>query len=340
MDRRGFLGALGASLGAWAQLANPRASHAQGINFFRIGTGGAGGTYYPIGGIIATAISNPPGSRPCEKGGSCGVPGLVATAITSDGSVANCNGIVSGLLEAGISQADVAHWAYTGTGLFEGKPKLDKLRVIANLFPEHIHIYTRADSKVTKIEDLKGKRVNFGPPASGTLIGARLLFAEYGLEEGKTVTAEYLQPQPAADRVRDGQLDASFIIVGYPAAAIGELAATVGVRLLPIQPEMQERLLAKVPFWSKAVIPAGTYKGQDQDVPTLAVGAQLLTSADQPEGLIYEVTKALWNQNTRNLLDAGHAKGKAIRPETALAGVSLPLHPGAERYYREVGLLK
>jgi len=336
MDRRFWMaGLVAAALGLAAATAA-----AQQPTFFRIGTGGAGGTYYPIGGIIATAISNPPGSRPCEKGGSCGVPGLVATAISSDGSVANVNGIVSGQLEAGIAQSDVAHWAYTGTGLFEGKPKLEKLRVIANLFPEHVHVYTRADSKIVRIEDLKGKKVNFGPPASGTLIGARLFFETYGLREKVDITPEFLQPGPAADRVRDGQLDAAFIIVGYPAAAITELAATAGVRILPVEPAMQDKIVQKVPFWAKATIPAGTYKGQDEDVPTVAVGAQLLTSADQPEKLIYEVTKALWNDNTRALLDAGHAKGKAIQKATALAGVSLPLHPGAERYYREVGLLK
>jgi TRAP transporter TAXI family solute receptor len=336
MDRRTLTAALVAAATALAA----GAAAAQQMSFFRIGTGGAGGTYYPVGGILATAISNPPGSRPCEKGGACGVPGLVATAVSSDGSVANVNGIVSGQLEAGIAQSDVAHWAYTGTGLFEGKPRLEKLRAIANLFPEHIHVFTRADSKVMRIEDLKGKKVNFGPPASGTLIGARLFFEAYGLKEGADLAAEFLQPGPGADRVRDSQLDASFIIVGYPAAAITELAATAGARILPIAPAMQDTIVQKVPFWAKAVIPAGTYKGQDQDVPTVAVGAQLLTSADQPEKLVYEVTKALWNDNTRTLLDAGHAKGKAIQKATALAGVSLPLHPGAERFYREAGLLK
>lgn len=336
MDRRSFTAVLVAA----TMVLAAGGAQAQQMSFFRIGTGGAGGTYYPIGGILATAISNPPGSRPCEKGGACGVPGLVATAVSSDGSVANVNGIVSGQLEAGIAQSDVAHWAYTGTGLFEGKPRLEKLRAIANLFPEHIHVFTRADSKVTRIEDLQGRKVNFGPPASGTLIGARLFFAAYGLEENKDITPEFLQPGPAADRVRDGQLDASFLIVGYPAAAITELAATAGVRILPVTPAMQDKIVQKVPFWAKATIPAGTYKGQDQDVPTVAVGAQLLTSADQPEKLIYEVTKALWNDNTRKLLDAGHAKGKAIQKATALAGVSLPLHPGAERFYREAGLLK
>ena len=111
------------------------ASVAQDIKFFRIGTGGTAGTYYPIGGLIANAISNPPGSRECDKGGSCGVPGLVATAVASNGSVANINGIQSGQLESGFTQSDVAYWAYTGTGVYEGKPKVGDLRLIAQPVP-------------------------------------------------------------------------------------------------------------------------------------------------------------------------------------------------------------
>ena len=124
--RRGVLGLAAGLVLGFAAVGD---ASAQAPQFFRIGTGGAGGTYYPIGGIIATGISNPPGSRACDKGGSCGVPGLIATAVSSDGSVANVNGVASGQLEAGISQSDVNHWAYTGTGLFEGKGKLEKLRL-------------------------------------------------------------------------------------------------------------------------------------------------------------------------------------------------------------------
>ncbi len=128
-------------------------TNAQDIKFFRIGTGGTAGTYYPIGGLLANAISNPPGSRPCNEGGSCGVPGLVATAVASNGSVANINGITSGQLESGFTQSDVAYWAYTGTGVYEGKPKVADLRLIGNLYPETIHIVARkgAGSAVSPI---------------------------------------------------------------------------------------------------------------------------------------------------------------------------------------------
>jgi uncharacterized protein len=138
---------------------------AQEMKFFRIGTGGTAGTYFPIGGLLANAISNPPGSRSCEEGGSCGVSGLVATALASNGSVANINGIGSGALESGFSQSDVNYWAYTGTGIFKDQGKVEKLRAIANLYPESIHLVARADAGVQAVEDLAGKRVSLDEPA-------------------------------------------------------------------------------------------------------------------------------------------------------------------------------
>ena len=169
------------------------------------------------------------------------------------------------------------------------------------------------------------------------MIGARLFFDVYGLKDGAGLTAEFLQPGPASDRIRDGQLDAAFLIAGYPVAAVSELASTAGATILPIDGADREAVLKAIPFWSAQTIPANTYAGQTADIPTVAVGAQLITSADQSEELIYGVTKALWNANTRALLDNGHAKGKAILMANALAGVSLPLHPGAEKFYREAG---
>jgi TRAP transporter TAXI family solute receptor len=313
---------------------------AQEMKFFRIGTGGTAGTYFPIGGLIANAISNPPGSRPCEEGGSCGVPGLVATALASNGSVANINGIGGGSLESGFSQSDVAYWAYTGTGVFEDQGKVESLRAIANLYPESIHLVVSADAGIETVEDLRGKRVSLDEPGSGTLVDARIILEAYGLSE-EDVEAEYLKPDHAGDRMRDGAMDAFFFVGGYPAGAIAELAATgQGIMLVPIDDEAAQSVLEKYEFFTEDTIPGGTYQGIDEDVQTLSVGAQWITSAEQPEQLIYGITEALWNDSTRELLDNGHAKGKLIQAETALEGVGIPLHPGAERYYREAGLLK
>ena len=312
---------------------------AQDVKFFRIGTGGTAGTYYPIGGLIANAISNPPGSRECDKGGSCGVPGLVATAVASNGSVANINGITSGQLESGFSQSDVAYWAYTGTGVYEGKPKVGDLRLIANLYPETIHVVARKGAGIKSISDLRGKRVSLDEPGSGTLVDARIVLAAYGITE-KDIKAEYLKPNQAGDKIRDGGLDAFFFVGGYPTGAISELAsAGGGIELVPVTGPEADKMRAEYKFFAPDTIPANTYKGVGE-VKTIAVGAQWVTSVKQPEALIYEVTKAMWNANTRKLLDAGHAKGKVITLETATEGAGIPFHPGAEKFYKEKGLLK
>jgi hypothetical protein len=328
----------GAAL-ALAGVVLATAAIAQDIKFFRIGTGGTAGTYFPIGGLLSNAISNPPGSRECDKGGSCGVPGLVATAVASNGSVANINGITSGQLESGFTQSDVAYWAYTGTGTYEGKPKVADLRLIANLFPESIHIVARKGSGINGVADLKGKRVSLDEPGSGTLVDARIILAAFGITE-KDIKAEYLKPNQAGDKLRDGGLDAFFFVGGYPTGAISELAsAGGGIDLVPVVGPEADKLRAQYGFFAPDTIPANTYKGIGE-VKTISVGAQWVTSTKQSDDLIYGVTKALWNENTRKLLDAGHAKGKAIQTATATAGAGIPFHPGAERFYKEKGLLK
>ena len=326
-----------AALGV-ATLVGATFATAQQMSFFRIGTGGTAGTYFPIGGLLANAISNPPGSRECDKGGSCGVPGLIATAVASNGSVANINGIVAGSLESGLTQSDVAFWAHSGTGVFDGKPKVEELRAIANLYPETIHLVARKGSGIKSPADLKGKRVSLDEPGSGTLIDARIVMGAYGVTE-KDVKAEYLKPNAAGDRLRDGALDAFFFVGGYPTGAISELATSAGIELVPIGGPEAKKILADYKFFGPDKVPAGTYKDVGE-VETVSVNALWVTSAKQPEELIYGITKAIWNDNSRKLLDAGHAKGKVIRKETALDGVGIPLHPGAEKFYREIGLLK
>ncbi len=311
---------------------------AQDIKFFTIGTGGTGATYYPLGGTIANAISNPPGSRPCAEGGSCGVENLVAVAQSSRGSVNNVNGIISGLFDSGFAQSDVAYWAYTGTGVFEDQEPKEELRAISALYPEHIHLVARADAGIDSVHDLEGKRVSLDEAGSGTYVNAIQILEAYGLSESD-VDADYVKPGPAAEAMRNGQLDAFFITVGYPAGAITELAASLDVTLVPIAGPEAEAFIADFPFYSIEEIPAGTYEGVAA-TKTLAVGAQWITSSKQDPELIYEITKALWNDNTRRLLDVGHAKGKVVTADTALAGVGIPLHEGAERFYKEAGLIK
>jgi TRAP transporter TAXI family solute receptor len=316
-----------ARLGVGAAAASflGRDAFAQAPAFFRIGTGGTAGTYYPVGGLIANAISNP--------------PQLVLTAQASNGSVANVNSIVSGALESGFSQADVAYWAYTGTGLFEGKGKMEDLRLIANLYPESIHLVAAKAANIRSVADLKGKRVSLDEPGSGTLVDARIILAGWGIKESD-VKADFLKPNQAAEKMRDGGMDAFFFVGGYPTSAITELAATGGgIEIVPLDGPQADAIRKQYSFFAADEIPANTYKNVGA-VKTLAVGAQWITSAKIPEAVVYEVTKSLWSDKTRAALDAGHAKGKSIRKETALAGAGIPVHPGAERYYKEAGLLK
>ena len=293
--------------------------------FFRIGTGGTAGTYYPVGGILANAISQP--------------PKLVLTAVASNGSVANVNSIMGGSLESGFSQADVAYWAFTGTGIWEGKPKAGDLRAIANLYPESIHLVARKGAGIKSVADLKGKRVSLDEPGSGTLVDARIILGAWGLKDSD-VKAEYLKPNQAGDKMKDGAMDAFFFVGGFPAGAISELASTgAGIELVAIDGPNAAKILAQYKFFAVDAIPANTYKGVEA-VKTISVGAQWVTSAKVPAEIVYEVVKGMWGDKARGALDAGHAKGKMIRKETALSGIGIPLHPGAEKFYKEAGLLK
>jgi TRAP transporter TAXI family solute receptor len=326
-----LLGGLGTALAASPTLA-------QDITFFRINTGGTAGTYFPIGGLIANAISNPPGSRTCADGGSCGVPGVVATAVASNGSVANVSAIATGSAQSGFTQSDVAYWAFNASGIYEGRPKVDVLRAIANLYPESFHLVARKGAGIKTIKDLKGKRVSLDEPGSGTLVDARLILAAYSLTE-KDLKAEYLKSQQAADKLKDNALDAFFSVSGWPLGAIAELAATTGIDLVPIDGPEAESLIKAYSFFAADEIPEGAYKGVN-GVKTVSVNAIWATSSKQPDQLIYAITAALWNPSTRRLLDSGHAKGRVIKLETATQGLGIPLHAGAEKFYKEKGLIK
>ena len=315
-------------------------AQAQAPSFFRIGTGGAGGTYFPIGGTIANAISAPPGSRPCEEGGQCGVPGLIAIAQSTNASVQNNLAVENGELEAGMTGASTLQEMYFGQGKFEGK-KHEKLRVVANLFPEDLHLVIPKGSSLGGLADLADKRVGIGQAGSGTQVNVLDMLEQFGVTRDNMEEAE-LNNSQSAEQLADGQLDAYFYAAGWPVAAMVQLASTKGMDLYSMSDEEVEKALEVLTAYVPSTIPAGAYEGVDGDTNTIAVSAILAVSSDQPEDLIYEITKALWNENTRKLLDNGHAKGKQIRAETALLGIDtlgVPLHPGAERFYREAGMM-
>jgi uncharacterized protein len=306
-------------------LAVAAAGSVQAQQFFRIGTGGTAGTYYPVGGAIANAVSQP--------------GKIVVTAQASNGSVANVTGISGGQMESGFSQADVATWAQTGTGMYEGKPSVAGLRLIANLYPESVHVVVKKGAGIKSVADLKGKRVALDEPGSGTLVNARAILAAYGLKEAD-IKPEYIKPNQAGDKMKDGSLDAFFFTGGAPAGAIAELAsAGSGIDILPIDGAAADALRKASPFFSPDTIAADTYKGVGA-VQTLSVGAQWVTGDKADAATVYEITKALFSEAAQKQLAAGHAKGKFITKENAVKGAGIPFHPGAEKFYKEAGLLK
>lgn len=308
------------------------------LRFFRIATGSAAGTYFPVGASLATAISNPPGSGVCESGGSCGVPGLIAVAATSEGSVANVTNISKGLVNSGLAQADIVEAAYTGSGPYFRRGPMSDLRVIANLYPESLHLVARRGAGIKRIRDLIGKNVSLDKPGSGTRANAENVLSAYGVQLSQIKLME-IDPGFATDLITTGELDAFFLIAGYPAPAVSELARNLAVDLIPIDGPEVERIIRRHRFFARDQIPQGAYPGLEA-VNTLSIGAQWVVSSRSDDSLIYEITKALWDKRNRPLLHAGHQKAAAIDLSTALLGITVPLHPGAERYYREIGLLK
>jgi TRAP transporter TAXI family solute receptor len=324
-------------LATW--IASFTAVSGQDIRFFRLGTGPSNGTSYPIGEVIAGAISNPPGSRECEKGGSCGVPGMIAVAQSTAGSVGNVEAIGKAALDGAIVQADVAFWAYYGAGIYTPGGAIRDLRAVANLYRDSIHLVVRADSGVGSVADLKGKRVAMGEPGSGTLVDAQLVIRAFGLKEADMRPA-YLKTDQAIDQMIEGKIDALFLVGLAPSPEIAELAERLPIQVVPIAgPELDE-LRKTTPFFVETAIPGGLYKGADKPTPTLGIGALLVVSSRIAEETVYGIARALWHKSTRTALDAGHPLGKRIQLESALQGVPIPLHPGAEKYYREVKIMQ
>lgn len=322
-------------------LALTSVAEAQSPTFFRIGTGGAGGTYFPIGGTIANGISAPPGARPCDKGGQCGVPGLIAIAQSTTASVFNNAAVQNGELEAGLAAADVTRSMYLGEGKFEGKPH-PKLRVVANLYPEDLHLVMPKGASINSLADLKGKRVGIAQAGSGTQVAVLQMLEAWGVTRDNMDEAE-LNNSQSAERLADGQLDAYFYAAGWPVAAMVQLSSTKGMSLHSFSDADLKKINGIIPAYIPSKIPGGVYEGVAGDTLTPAVSALFNVSSDLSDDLVYGITKALWNKNTRKLLDNGHAKGKQITMESALDGVmelGVPLHPGAEKFYKEVGMIK
>ncbi|ASM74810.1 MULTISPECIES: TAXI family TRAP transporter solute-binding subunit [Roseobacteraceae] len=321
ISRRHFLGTTAAA--TLATLVTP--AFAQGRTFFGIATGGTGGTYYPLGGMLAQLISNT-AEMPDTK--------ISATAETGNASVANAQLLGRGEIESAFVAADILDAAVRGVGQFEGAP-LENLRAVGALYPETVQLVVRADSGIEKFEDLKGKSISSGSPGSGQwqLLGD--LLEAHGIAR-EDVSEDYSSFSQSVDKIKDGNLDASLITAGLPTSSVTDLANGHEIRIVPLNGPAIAKLQETQPYYANSVITAGAYKGVDADVETLAVRAIWATHADVSEDLIYSVTKALY-ENTETLGQV-HPMGKQISIDKALESVSIPVHPGAAKYYAEKGI--
>ncbi len=296
-------------------------SSASAATFLTIATGGTTGTYYPLGGDIANLF---------EKT----VEGTSVTAETTGGSAENLRLIDTGDADLGTVQNDVSWFAYTGTDSFEGE-QITSFSVVASLYAEYVQIVTRADSDINCISDLKGKSVSIGAAGSGVYTNALHVLEAAGLTLDD-IDAQYLSFTESADGLKNKQIDAAFICAGIPNAAITEMNSTVGAKLIALSDDEVAKLISAHPTYGNLKLPAATY-GLNEDVNCVVITALLVCSNDLDEEMVYQMTKALFEQE--GILT--HAKAAEITLDTAFVGVGdLPLHPGAERYYKEVNVLE
>jgi uncharacterized protein len=295
--------------------------------FFGIATGGTGGTYYPLGGMLAQLISNK---------ATVGGQKVSATAEAAGASVGNVKLLGNKEIESAFVAADIMDAAYNGAGQFQGAP-IKNLRALGALYPETVQLITRADFNINGVRDLKGKSVSSGSPGSGQYQLLTDLLRVHGMSRND-VKEDLSSFTQAVDKIKDGNLHATLITAGVPTAAVTDFAQSHALKVIPLSgPEIAE-LRKQQPYYAEVPLPANTYKGQTAAVPTLAVMAVWATHDALPEPVAYEVTKALY-ENTA-IMGQVHVQGKNISLATATAVGTVPFHPGAARYLKEKGVLK
>ena len=285
-----------------------------------MGTGGSSGTYYGYGGVLGQYMMNE--------------AGINVTVVSTDGSKANIQGIDAGNYQLGLVQSDVMAYAWEGTRSFEEDGKVDSFRVVAGLYAEAVQLITM-DPEIKSVADLKGKNVSIGAPGSGVYFNAMDILAAAGLTEAD-INPQYLSFGDSTDGLKDGKIDAAFIVAGAPTAAITELCTTNNAYLVPIDGEIAANLMASNDFYTAYTIPAGTYAGQDADVTTVTVKATLIVSANADEETVYNLTKAIFDNTAA--IAAENGKGAELSIENATSGMAAPFHPGAAKYFAEQGV--
>ena len=285
-----------------------------------MGTGGTSGTYYAFGGVLGQYIKNH--------------AGIEVIVVSTDGSKANIESIAAGDYQLGTVQSDVMAYAWAGTRSFESNGKIDSFRVVGGLYAEAVQLVTM-NPDIKSVADLKGKAVSIGAPGSGVYFNAMDVLSAAGLTEND-IQAQYQSFADSTDALKDGKIDAAFIVAGAPTAAITELCTTNSAYLVPIDGEVAGKLMADSPYYTAYTIPAGTYAGQTEDVTTVTVKATLIVAASASEDDVYKLTKAIFDN--ADAIASENGKGAELSVENATTGMAAPFHAGAAKYYAEKGV--
>ena len=298
--------------------AAPAAPAADKKVFVNIATGGTAGVYYPLGGAMAEIFNK-------------NIPGMNASAQSTGASVANINLIKDGKVEVALVQNDIAYYAANGTEMFKDK-KVEAIQGIASLYNETIQIVTIEGKGIKTVADLKGKRVAVGALGSGTEANARQIMEIFGITYAD-IKPQYLSFGEAANGLKDGNIDVAFVTAGAPTAAIQDIAAQHKVALVSVPADKAEALIKKYPFYAKQTIKVKTYPTVTEDVQTVAVKAMLVTSSKVDADLVYKMTKAMYTNLDR--IKSAHAQGANVQKATALEGMGIKVHAGADKFFKE-----
>lgn len=298
------------------------APQVQAQDFINVLTGGTSGVYYPLGVALSEIYA-------------AGIDGARTQVQATKASVENLNLLAQGRGEIAFALGDSVQMAWDGNEEAGFPRPLTELRAIAAIYPNYIQIVADASAGATTLEDLRGKTLSVGAPASGTELNARAIFEAAGMSYDDLARVEYLPYAESAELIKNRQLQATLQSSGLGVAFIQDLSATHDITIVAIPEEVVTAIGA--PF-TPATIPAGTYSGIDQDIPTAAVGNMLITHEGVSEETAYQMTKLMFENLDR--MRSAHGAAEGISPETAIEGLPIPLHPGAERYYREAGLIQ
>lgn len=285
-----------------------------------MGTGGTSGTYYAFGGVLAQYMKN--------------YTDYSVTAVSTAASKANIQSIGDGDYQMGFTQSDVMSYAWEGSRSFETDGPCRDFRVMGALYAETVQLITMKED-IKTVSDLKGRSVSIGAPGSGVYFNAMDVLEGAGLSVDD-IKPQYQSFDDSKEALKDGQIDAAFIVAGAPTSAITELATTNGVFMIPIEGELRDKIMSLCPFYAPMEIPAQTYPGQNEPVNTITIKATMVVDADLDEETVYQLTKAVFDHAED--IAKENAKGEELSIENATSGMTVPFHAGAARYFEENGV--